>query len=243
MFSHKSTTIHPSIKYHPSFKFMSDDLQKTSFDYKPKWSFQCRFFIPFFPNCRKPFYLYQYDKNKPNMNHQKVNLHDSARINNVDQGTPRVALGVIPVRVRDVRGSIMTARALVDEGSDTWLASAAFVRKLGLTGRKKALRIVGVSGKRTQRSELQELDILTGTNRCQTVTVWTLPMLNFEVVTPFDWKNIQRKSIWSIWTWETPPGPIDLLLGMNHPELLVPNKVRRAGSNEPFTTRIEPQSS
>ena len=41
---------------------------------------------------------------------------------------------------------MVTVRALVDEGSDTSLASVTFIRKLGFTG-KKGLRIAGVLGR------------------------------------------------------------------------------------------------
>ena len=38
---------------------------------------------------------------------------------------------------------------------------------------------------------------------------------------------------------ETPPGPIDILIGMDHPELLVHSEIRRGGTNEPYTLRTE----
>ena len=50
------------------------------------------------------------------------------------------------LQVKNVGGRMVTVRALVDEGSDTSLASVTFIRKLGFTG-KKGLRIAGVLGR------------------------------------------------------------------------------------------------
>ena len=122
---------------------------------------------------------------------------------------------------------MVTTSVLVDEDSDTSLASVTFVRKLG----RKELGIAGVSGERTERSQFQRLNLLTGVKKNHTVNVWTLPKL-CEAVTPFEWKVLQY-CITDL-NLETPLGPIYLLLGMGHPELLVPKEVRR-GKDENHT--------
>lgn len=62
-------------------------------------------------------------------------------------------------------------RASVDEGSDTSFVSVAFVHKLGFLGRTDTLRIRGVFGEGRHEAEEQKFDVLTGTNKRQTVTV------------------------------------------------------------------------
>ena len=58
-------------------------------------------------------------------------------VNNISGGPTCVTLGVIAVKVKDARGHLVTARALVDEGSDTSLTSLSFFRKLGLKGERR----------------------------------------------------------------------------------------------------------
>ena len=139
----------------------------------------------------------------------------TARVHTAERRNSRVALGTIPVRVKDRRGQMVIARALVDEGSDTSLASAGFISKLGFSGRKRTLRIGGAADERQYESGQQELDILTRTNKRHTITVWTLPKL-CETVNPVDWKALQRRyPHLADLDLETPVGLIDLLLGMD----------------------------
>ena len=74
----------------------------------------------------------------------------AARVHTADRRNPRVALGTIPVRVKDRRGQMVIT--LVDECSDTSLASVAFIRKLGFSGRKRTLRIRGAADERQYES-------------------------------------------------------------------------------------------
>ena len=101
----------------------------------------------------------------------------AARDHTAERKNPMVALGTIPMRVKDRLGQMVIARALVDEGSDTSLASVAFISKLGFSGRKMTMRIRGAADEQQYESEQQELDILTRTNKRHTITVWTLPKL------------------------------------------------------------------
>ena len=111
---------------------------------------------------------------------------------NVNQGTNETALGVVSVRVRNVQGRFVTARALVDEGSDTSFASRAFVRRLGFTGKRRKLKIVGVSRESKEEAEQQSLTVKTGTNQDHLVNVWSLSKL-CEKANPMDWSRVQAR--------------------------------------------------
>ena len=52
-----------------------------------------------------------------------------ARMNDFKSGGIDVAFGIISVPVKDSRGRLVTARTLIDEGSDTTPAARSFVRK------------------------------------------------------------------------------------------------------------------
>ena len=122
---------------------------------------------------------------------------------------------------------MVIARALVDEGSDTSLASVAFIRKLGFSGRKRTLRIRGAADERQYELGQQNLEILKRTNKRHNITVWTLPKL-CEAVNPVDWKALQKRyTHLADLDLETPAGPIDLLLGMDQSDLLAPNAIPR----------------
>jgi len=111
---------------------------------------------------------------------------------NVNQGTNGTALGVVSVKVRNIQGRFVTARALVDEGSGTSFASRAFVRRLGFTGDMRKLKIVGVSRESKEEAEQQSLAIRTGTNQDHLVNVWSLSKL-CEKANPMDWSRVQAR--------------------------------------------------
>ena len=67
-----------------------------------------------------------------------------ARMNDDKSGGIDVALVIISVPVKDSRGRLVTARTLIDEGSDTTPAARSFVRKLGFNGRKGLLKVAGL---------------------------------------------------------------------------------------------------
>ena len=135
---------------------------------------------------------------------------------------------------------MVIARALVDEGSDTSLASVAFIRKLGFSGRKRTLRIRGAADERQYELGQQNLEILKRTNKRHNITVWTLPKL-CEAVNPVDWKALQKRythlADLDLETQKT--GPIDLLLGMDQSDLLAPDAIRRGRVGEPFAIHTE----
>ena len=166
-----------------------------------------------------------------------VGTEVKAQINEFKNGRTNVALGIISVPVQDSRGRMVIARALIDEGSDTTLAARSFVRKLGLNGRKGLLKVIGVNGKSQEQSERLNLTIRTAEDQNHTIHVWTLNQL-CEAVTAIDWKEVQERCphLKGLQL-ETPPGPIDLLIGMDHAELLMPKEMRTGGECEPYVIR------
>ena len=76
-------------------------------------------------SIRKVNYQQESSENLP-----MVDTEVKARMNELRCGRTNVALGIISVPVQDSRGRIVTARALIDEGSDTTLAARSFVCKL-----------------------------------------------------------------------------------------------------------------
>ena len=177
---------------------------------------------------------YQHESSE---NHPMVDTQVKARINDFKSGRTNVALGIISVPVQDSRGRMVTARALIDEGSDTTLAARSFVRKLGFNGRKGLLKVAEVNGESREQSERLNLKIRTAEDQNHTIHVWTLNQL-CEAVTSIDWREVQERCphLKGLQL-ETPPGPIDLLIGMDHAELLMPKEMRTGGEREPYAIR------
>ena len=172
-------------------------------------------------------------------NRPTVDTEVKARINVFKSGGINVALGIISVPVKDSRGRLVTARTLIDEGSDTTLAARSFVRKLGFNGRKGLLKVVEVNGESREQSERLNLTIRTAEDQSHTIHVWALNQL-CEAVTPVDWNEVQGRCphLAGIQL-GTPPGPIDLLIGMDHAELLMPKEMRTGGEREPYAIRTK----
>ena len=172
-------------------------------------------------------------------NRPTVDTEVKARINVFKSGGINVALGIISVPVKDSRGRLVTARTLIDEGSDTTLAARSFVRKLGFNGRKGLLKVAGVNGESREQSERLNLTIRRAENESHTIHVWALNQL-CEAVTPVDWNEVQGRCphLAGIQL-GTPPGPIDLLIGMDHAELLMPKEMRTGGEREPYAIRTK----
>ena len=140
-------------------------------------------------------------------------------------GNSGIALGVVAVQVKDAGGLTVTARALIDEGSDASIASREFVRKLGFTRKATELLIATVDGETREKSERHLLKVVTRKNRIRSLNGWTMSKL-CATVTPFNWETVQDKHIHlTNLDIKVPPGPIDLLIGMDHAELLMPSEI------------------
>ena len=75
-------------------------------------------------SIRRVNYQHGSSENRP-----MVDTEVKVRINDFKSGGISVALVIIPVPVKISRGRLVTARTLIDEGSDTTLAARSLVRK------------------------------------------------------------------------------------------------------------------
>ena len=148
---------------------------------------------------------------------------------------PNIALGGIQVSQIGVDGELVKANALIDEGSDSSLATTALVRKLSMCGAKGPLHVSDVVGRQQQQnSEVVKLRVASPDSRLYDVKVWTLLNLS-DSLRPVDWSKIQEngphlKNL----TFSAPQGKVDLLIGIDHSSLIVPFKVREGKDNEPY---------
>ena len=90
-----------------------------------------------------------------------IECENRVNINTWKQGNSGIALGVVAVQVKDARGRMVTARALIDEVSDAFIASREFVRKLGFTQKATEMLIAALDGERREKSERHQLKIVT----------------------------------------------------------------------------------
>ena len=94
--------------------------------------------------CRRSHHQDLHERVAPRVNHLRnvqgeaitTESENRVNINTWKHGNLGIALGVVAVQVKDARGRTVTARALIDEGSDASIASREFVRKLGFTKRQ-----------------------------------------------------------------------------------------------------------
>lgn len=156
--------------------------------------------------------------------------------------TPRsgVAFGIVEVSVVGAGGNQVKGNLLFDDGSDTTLVSEAFVRKLGLRGKKTTLNISGVGGKEKKRTSSQvTLCVKTPEGDAEHVnlTAWSLPKICQPVETvPWPkiktkWKHLENVNLKAV------GGEIDILLGLDHTDLLVPLDVKMGEPRKPIAKR------
>ena len=160
-------------------------------------------------------------------------------VNTWKQGKSGISLGVVAVQVKDARRCTVTSRALIDEESDASIASREFVRKLGFTRKATEMLISAVDGERREKSERHQLKIVTRKNRIRSLNVWTMSKL-CATVTPFNWEAVQDKHLHlTNLDIKVPPRPIDLLIGMDYAELLMPSEIKRGKEDEPYSVLTE----
>ena len=169
-------------------------------------------------------------------------LHGEANVRATTTKTPRsgVAFGIVEVSVVGAGGNQVKGNLLFDDGSDTTLVSEAFVRKLGLRGKKTTLNISGVGGKEKKRTSSQvTLRVKTPEGNADHVnlTAWSLPKICQPVETvPWPeiktkWKHLENVNLKAV------GGEIDILLGVDHADLLVPLDVKMGEPREPVAKR------
>ena len=105
---------------------------------------------------------------------------------------PDVTLGVIRVSVVGVDGRLEKVNALVDEGSDTSMATESLIDKLGLSGKKVLLEVSGVDGKSRHMSRFTSLVIssLDEPEVRHNLRTWSLPEI-CKSVQPVAWPDLQ----------------------------------------------------
>ena len=143
---------------------------------------------------------------------------------------------MIAVQVKDSKGRYITARALIDEGSASYISSLAFVRKLGFTGKPKQRSKDVVNGENMEKSERHQLNLLSRKGESLPCDIWTLQKL-CESVVPYNWESIQDQyPHLKHLDLKIPPGSIDILIGLDHDDFVIPSKIRRGKSGEPYGT-------
>ncbi|CAB4034545.1 hypothetical protein M514_27252, partial [Paramuricea clavata] len=169
-------------------------------------------------------------------------LHQEENVRSTTTKTPQsgVAFGVVEVSVVGAGGIQVKGNLLFDDGSDTTLVTESFVRKLGLRGKKTTLNISGVGGKESKRTSSQvNLHVKTPQGNAEYVnlTAWSLPKICQPVGT-VQWPDIKRK--WKHLenvNLKAVGGEIDILLGLDHADLLIPLDVKMGKPQEPVAKR------
>ncbi|TRY80760.1 hypothetical protein TCAL_13380 [Tigriopus californicus] len=141
-------------------------------------------------------------------------------------------LGVIPIRCI-YNGKEIVANALVNEGSDTSIVSESLVTSLGIRKSKKRKVKLNMVSKQVNQ-QIGSVDFkIGGTNEKDEFHfgAMVLPQVCTNLG-PFPWKSIQG-SMEHLKTLplSTCEGKVELLVGMDHGELLVPMEVR-SGTDE-----------
>lgn len=158
----------------------------------------------------------------------------TARANSACTSPTQVALGVIRETFCGPNGRKATINILLDEGSDTTLVRDGLLRKLGVNGETKPLKIRGVTGVESRhQSKRVQLQLEGEEGRRFNINVSSLPKV-CEGVPVIGWSKLQIK--WAhlddLPLSET-GGRIDILLGLDHASLLIPTDYRIGEANEP----------
>ena len=148
-------------------------------------------------------------------------------------GPKHVALGTIKIFVYDSNGSKVTATALLDEGSDTTLIRSDLAKRLNIAGENCSLHLQGVTGVKSKlESQKVELQIQT-VNGIATLNGSTVPKV-CEAVPVINWKQLKTR-----WPYlsklpiKESGGKIDILLGLNHADLMLAKDQRSGDVGEP----------
>lgn len=152
---------------------------------------------------------------------------------------PRVALGVVQVEAIGPNGDVVPINVMLDEGSDATLIRAGLTKRLGIKGTPRTLDIGGVGGIQTRvpQSSLVKLQIKTGDGECLAISGSTMPTVT-KPVSLVDWN--QLKTQWDHLA-DLPlrpsGGQVDVLLGLDHGELMMVTDSRGGREGEPFASR------
>ncbi|CAB4028193.1 Tas retrotransposon peptidase A16 [Paramuricea clavata] len=161
-------------------------------------------------------------------------LHQKENVRSTTTKTPQsgVAFGIVEVAVVGAGGVQVKGNLLFDDGSDTTQVTESFVRKVRLRGKKTTLNISGVGGK-------ENLHVKTPEDNAEYVnlTAWSLPKICQPVGT-VQWPDIKRK--WKHLenvNLKAVGDEIDILIGLDHADLLIPLDVKMGKPQEPVVKR------
>ncbi|XP_033642413.1 uncharacterized protein LOC117302547 [Asterias rubens] len=169
----------------------------------------------------------------------------NATCNTSGAGSGRIALPIVPVKVRSHRSAtnFVTTYALLDSGSTQTFCSEKLINELGVNGKPDTMRL----------TTLDNHDILTETrivhlevtdmcdeNLVVMTHVLTRPKLQMGISTLIDQKEINKWSHLSdIILPDVDANNVHLLIGQDNPSALIPKEVREGGVGTPYATRTK----
>lgn len=162
---------------------------------------------------------------------------DAVRLNACkDSTSARVCLPIIPLLVHGVK-----VRALLDTGSTSSLVSRSLMKRLGILGETCSVELETVHGMK----EIRTQSIAVSVSPLSSHEVFKLEGLLVVDKIPAETSH-ERNDVKDFLYLEglslprcSEGGPVDILIGMDHPELLRPLEVRgpEDGSRSPYATR------
>ena len=169
-------------------------------------------------------------------------MHPEQNAHTTTTKTPHsgIAFGIVEVSVIGASGNEVKGNLLLDDGSDTTLVSESFVKKLGLRGKKTTLHISGVGGKARRKASTEViLRVKTpeGSNEHVNLKAWSLESICQPIETvswpdiKTNWRHLEKLDL------RTVGGEVDILLGLDHADLLVPLEVKTGRPKEPVAKK------
>ena len=169
-------------------------------------------------------------------------LHSEQNVRTTTTKAPHsgIAFGIVEVSVIGASGKEVKGNLLFDDGSDTTLVSESFIKKLGLRGKKTTLQISGVGGKASRKASTEViLKVKTpeGSDEHVNLKAWSLASICQPIETvPWPeikskWRHLEKLDLKSV------GGEVDILLGLDHADLLVPLEVKTGRPKEPVAKK------
>ena len=167
--------------------------------------------------------------------HDKGSSHHTSLSAQVDR--VKVALGVIRMEAYTSGGQLIPVSVLIDEGSDTTLFREDFLQRLKISGKGTTLDLVGVTGAESYKSQKAPVRFLLPDGEEAVIKGITIPQISRP--TPvIDWRKLKNQwpHLADVPVQES-GGRIDVLLGLDHSNLLAVLESRVGGEHEPFASR------
>jgi hypothetical protein len=167
--------------------------------------------------------------------HDKGSSHHTSFSAQVDR--VKVALGVIRMKAYTSEGQLIPVSVLIDEGSDTTLFREDFLQRLKIIGKGTTLDLVGVTGAESYKSQKAPVRFLLPDGEEAVIKGITIPQISRP--TPvIDWRKLKNQwpHLADVPVQES-GGKIDVLVGLDHSNLLAVLESRVGGEHEPFASR------